>query len=765
MKKGFHYEKGLPHQTGAVRAVLGVFDRAHKQNNDTGENPTLTLSSERYQANIRQTQADNRIDKSPDFSNVLDIAMETGTGKTYTYTQTMYEMHKQLGVYKFVIVVPTLSIKAGTQQFLSSEALKNHFRLDFDNEYGQAQIELYTVESQKAKKGKRTSAMPSEIVRFVQADNAEKIHVLLLNMGMVNSKTMRGEDKGNDGSVLLKDKFDKPFEAIGSVKPILIIDEPHRFDDSNKTWQALMSLSPQYVLRYGATFNDKFKNLLYRLSAVDAFNQDLVKGVVAHIQQTEGEKTDKIRFTDSDGTTATFEFEKQKFYLNKGESLHKIHAHIDGLYLEHLNKTTAVLSNGVELKKGDGIYPFSYSDDVFEMMMRKAVRTHFDNEKRFLSRADKIKPLTLFFIDDIAGYRDGGNLSGSLKNRFEEIVKTEAQRVLQTAEAGSAFYLSLQDVLADVSATHGGYFSKDNSSDDEKIAQEINEILHDKESLLSLDNPRRFIFSKWTLREGWDNPNVFGICKLRSSGSETSKLQEVGRGLRLPVNEYMSRVKDGDFKLHYFVDSSERDFVKKLTDEVNQSGAREVVYTQFNDELFEKIKSAYPDVKKRPLANELYDLDLIDEDDNLADGAFSEIKAKFPNAFGTAKLKQGKIRNAEEQSKNRAAVRVGKYDELKALWEAINHKAVLRYEMTESQTLQLFKDFLEENQSRFTATAIRIQTQEMVKIDSGMIGFKQAESVEEELFEPIATLTYRAFFRKTGTKDVCQNGNIAPSLF
>ncbi len=128
--------------------------------------------------------------------------------------------------------------------------------------------------------------------------------------------------------------------------------------------------------------------------------------------------------------------------------------------------------------------------------------------------------------------------------------------------------------MTDISAIHGGYFSKDNSEKDEAIEKEINEILHDKQAMLDLENPRRFIFSKWTLREGWDNPNVFQICKLRSSGSEISKLQEVGRGLRLPVNEYGNRVKDEQFYLNYFVDFTESDFVDKLVSEINQkSGA------------------------------------------------------------------------------------------------------------------------------------------------------------------------------------------------
>ncbi|MBE9577884.1 MULTISPECIES: type III restriction-modification system endonuclease [Moraxella] len=770
MKKGFHYEKNLPHQIGAVNAVLSVFDNVHKKDNDRGENPTLSFVGERYKNNIHQIQSDNQIDKSPDYSNVLDISMETGTGKTYTYTQTMYELHKRLGIYKFVIVVPTLSIKAGTEQFLKSDALKNHFRLDFNLEYGQAEIELYVVESQKTKKGKRTNPMPSEIVRFVQADNTQKIHVLLLNMGMVNSKTMKGEDNGNDGSILLKDKFDKPFEAIGSVNPILIIDEPHRFDDNNKTWQSLLNLNPQYILRYGATFNDRFKNLIYRLSAIDAFNQDLVKGVIAYITDIQGDDGTKIKLVESNNNQAIFELienkkSTQKFTLNKGENLQKIHHHIDELYLQDLKSGRVILSNGIELKTGDKINPFSYANTVFHAMIRQAVKVYFETEKALLNRVDKIKPLTLFFIDDIKGYRDGDDIVGSLKSDFEMIVKDEAKKALEKAMIGTDFYRSLQMVLADVSATHGGYFSKDNSSDDEKIAKEIGEILHDKESLLSLDNPCRFIFSKWTLREGWDNPNVFGICKLRSSGSETSKLQEVGRGLRLPVNEFMSRVKDTDFKLNYFVDSSERDFVAQLKADINKAAEHEIIPVVFDDNLFEKIKSAYSDVKRRILINELYELGLIDDDDNLLAGAYETIKQKFPNAFNYNALKQGKIANSDDKQKTKVAMRTGKYDELKSLWEAINQKAILQYQISEQEILALLVDFLGQNKAKFTMTGISTKTQEMIKTTDKLIDFKTNESIENTPFEPIVTLNYRQFLQKLSQKSYIKMTTLHQAFF
>ena len=147
-------------------------------------------------------------------------------------------------------------------------------------------------------------------------------------------------------------------------------------------------------------------------------------------------------------------------------------------------------------------------------MMLKAVKEHFKLEKEYLTQRPRIKPLTLFFIDDIEGYRDGNDIAGSLKTKFEEYVLSEANELIKTEK--DEFYRNyLEKTIQDVSSVHGGYFSKDNSDKDDKIEQEINEILHDKELLLSLENPRRFIFSKWTLREGWDNPNVFQICKLR----------------------------------------------------------------------------------------------------------------------------------------------------------------------------------------------------------------------------------------------------------
>lgn len=743
---GFTYEKNLPHQDRAIESVLAVFDRVHLKACGSDENPLIEFSGSLKTDNLQKIQLANNVgDVALSNSNVLDISMETGTGKTYTYTKTMFELHRMLGVFKFIVVVPTLSIKAGTKNFLQSSSLAEHFRKDFEGQYGETEIELYVVESQKNKAKK--AFMPSEIVRFVQAEDKQKIHVLLINAGMINSDTMAGKDKGNDGSRLIKDKFSVPFEALASTNPFVIIDEPHKFPTSKKTWENIQKFNAQFILRYGATFNNQFENLLYRLSAIDAFNDDLVKGIRAFTEQIDGDNGDRINLINLDGKEATFILGKEEFKLGKDDNLSRIHQAISDLFVSEMNKSTLVLSNGMELKKGDTINPYSYSDTVRDKMMRQAIKQHFILEKELLTRnGGRIKPLTLFFIDDIAGYRDEKNqLSGSLKTVFERMVKAELEHRLQT-ENDEFLRQYWQTALNDISKTHGGYFSQDNSDKDDKIEQEVNEILHDKETLLSLANPRRFVFSKWTLREGWDNPNVFQICKLRSSGSETSKLQEVGRGLRLPVNEYMARVKDHAFFLNYFVDNSETDFVKKLTDEVNSAVVKPIVFTALTDELIKKIQTAYPDVTKKQIRNQL--ANLTDDDDVFLENGFAETKKLFPKAFeSSGSLKGGKITRSGEKTE-KVKMRVGKYDELKTLWETINQKALLQYKIKdEDEFLNLFIRYLKENVNKFTATGIRT-IQNKIHVDNGLLTSHVQSSLKDEFFEPINTLNYREFLLK-----------------
>src|SRR5690554_7724050 len=302
------------------------------------------------------------------------------------------------------------------------------------------------------------------------------------------------------------------------------------------------------------------------------------------------------------------------------------------LTIENLNKTKVVLSNGLELKKGDKINPYSYAQTLQEIMIQKAVKHHFELEKSYLTRDVRIKPLTLFFIHNIDESRGE---SGYIKSTLEQLVKAEVETLLKT-ETNEFYKAYLEKTLEDISLTHAGYFSKDNSERDEAIEQEVNEILHGKQAMLDLENLRRFIFSNWTLREGWDNPNVFQICKLRSSGSDISKLQEVGRGLRLPVNEYGNRVKDEQFFLNYFVDFTENDFVDRSVNEINEkSGAISIEKEpeKLSDELIKKICSAYGKTEEE-LLEELDGKNLITRTNKFKEGGFAYIKTHYPNIFG-----------------------------------------------------------------------------------------------------------------------------------
>ncbi|WP_426243766.1 type III restriction-modification system endonuclease [Psychrobacter sp. TWP2-1-2] len=754
---GFTFERNLPHQQLGVDAVLQVLQYTQplvSKNLTTRNqiNPELTINSEVYANAIKLVQQDLNVigDKIFDKeSRVLDISMETGTGKTYTYTKTIYELNRIFNLFKFIIIVPTLSIKAGTVNFLKSDALLEHFR----DEYDGREIKTYIVESKKNKKSKK-SYMPPAVSQFVNAtnNNEKYIHVLIINSGMINSSTIQNE---TFDTALIAEQYNVPIQALQAIKPIVILDEPHRFPTAKKTWTNIENLKAQYIIRYGATFNDNYENLLYRLTAVDSFNQDLVKGITAYIETMEGGDDASLKLVSiNDKKHAIFELnqngKKKRHSLEKGESLAIAHSAISDLIIDNLNTTKVVLSNGVELKKGDSINPYSYHETLEDNMIQKAIKEHFKLEQKYLTQRPRIKPLTLFFIDDIAGYRDGNNLAGSLKTRFESLVIAEAKKYLEH-ETDEYYRQYLQQTIDDISLVHGGYFSKDNSEKDEKIEKEINDILHDKESLLSLDNPRRFIFSKWTLREGWDNPNVFQICKLRSSGSNTSKLQEVGRGLRLPVNEHMARVKDGDFYLNYFVDFTEKDFVKTLTEEINATATAVEIPDTLTDALKEQIAAQYG-ITKRVLANELYDEQIIDDDDKFINNGYARLKEKYSNAFPDT-LKPNKVEVKGEKSRQVTKMRVGEYDELRQLWELINQKAVLEYNIKdEQQFYDLFMEYLsrESTSDSFKYTGVLTQKVKL-HIHNDKADFSM-DYEEDTNFSKLSTMTYGNFLQQLSEK-------------
>jgi type III restriction enzyme len=759
--KGFNFEKNLNHQSHAVESSIAVFEHiSFVQPTEADKNfinPAFDfLSDWIYPQNLRAVQDSNGIDeKIKRNSNIIDIMMETGTGKTYTYTKTIFELNKNYGIFKFIVVVPTLSIKAGTIDFLKSDSSREHFK----EQYGKT-LHLHIVESKKNNKSKK-SFIPPAVTSFVNAGNFEKnsIQVMIINAGMINSETMQKSfDKG------LFDKYTVPFDAVGATKPFMIIDEPHKFGTSTKTWENIQKMKPQFILRYGATFPDKemeqknflgkkekikikdYHNLIYSLTAVDAFNNNLVKGIIGHITEFEAGKNEVVKFIDSNGTEAIFQLNDEKpVTLAKKDSLKKIHPEMSDLGIENLNKSTVVLTNGLEMKKGDKINPYSYAEKLQETMIQKAIKHHFEIEKSLLTRDVKIKPLTLFFIDNIDEYR---NKDGYIRKTVEQFIELEVKELLKTEK--DVFYKAyLEKTLLDLSITHAGYFSKDNTEKDEAIEKEINEILHDKQAMLDLENPRRFIFSKWTLREGWDNPNVFQICKLRSSGSEISKLQEVGRGLRLPVNEYGNRVKDEQFYLNYFVDFTESDFVDKLVNEINQkSGAVSIEKVETNITPLVKIilqKYAEKFNDEEQLLEFLDENGIIKRNNDFKENGYDFIKSNFPMIFEG--VNSNKVRKATDPKK-KVVVRTEKYQELKDLWEKLNEKVILEYKFdNEASFKTLFTEFLKAQKENFTSDGINERISK-IEIKDNIAVVNEPESVYNRKTANISIMKYSDFIKE-----------------
>lgn len=741
--KGFNFEKNLNHQTRAVSSTVAVFEHLESIKPMGADknciNPLLEYKEGyKYIENIIKVQGKNRIGEIRNGqSNIVDIMMETGTGKTYTYTKTIFELNKNYGIFKFIVIVPTLSIKAGTINFIKSESSREHFK----EQYGRT-IQLHIVESKKGGKNKK-AFMPPAVNSFANAGSFEKnsIQVMVINAGMINSDTMQKSfDKG------IFDKYTVPFDAVGAVHPFVIIDEPHKFARANKTWGNIEKMNPQFILRYGATFQEN-ENLVYTLSAVDSFNQNLVKGVIGHITEFENGKNVIVKLLNTDGKEASFELidntNKKTFKLVKKDSLHKVHPEMNGLVIENLNKTKVVLSNGLELKKGDKINPFSYAQTLQEIMIKKAVKEHFKIEKSLLTRNVKIKPLTLFFIDNIEEYR---NQEGYLKTTIEQLIEAEIKELLKT-EKDTFYKAYLEKALLDISKTHAGYFSKDNSEKDEAIEQEVNEILHDKQAMLDLENPRRFIFSKWTLREGWDNPNVFQICKLRSSGSEISKLQEVGRGLRLPVNEYGNRVKDEQFYLNYFVDFTESDFVDSLVNEINEkSGAIsiEVEPEKLDDDIIKKICEVY-ETNEDDLLDILDENNVINRSNKFKDGGFNYIKKNYPLIFEG--VGANKVRKSSD-TKKQVTIRTEKYQQLKDLWEKLNEKVILEYKFDKEETFQsLLTDFLNEQKKNFSIEGIK-ERKAKIEIENSQAFTNEEIYVLDNELTPVSTMKYSDFIKE-----------------
>lgn len=521
---------------------------------DTGyKNGDIVLSEAELLKNIHQIQSQNNIHLSSEVIKrlgacQLDIEMETGTGKTYVYVKTMFELNKLYGWTKFIVVVPSIAIREGVKK--SFDITQDHF------------MELY---GKKARYFVYNSDNLNQIDTFSQSAD---ISVMIINTQAFNTSMKEGGK--NKYARIIYDKRDefgsrRPIDVIAANRPIIILDEPQKMGGA-ATQTALACFNPLFTLNYSATHRETH-NPVYVLDALDAYNQKLVKKIEVvgfELRNLKGTESyiyfDSVILSKNEPPKVRLEIDVQsksgnikRVYKNVGESddLYYLSGEMEqyrGYMLTEIDplRGKAIFGNGVTLNVKD-LQGNVTADHKARIQIRETIKAHFRKESALFKRG--IKCLSLFFVDEVANYRQYDENGNQLLGRYGEIFEQEYMDELNNNQ--NMFDPDYMSYLGSISAhdTHAGYFSIDKKghsinsalkkgSDQSDDISAYDLILKNKERLLSLDEPVRFIFSHSALREGWDNPNVFQICSLRQSNSVSQKRQEVGRGLRLCVDRY-----------------------------------------------------------------------------------------------------------------------------------------------------------------------------------------------------------------------------------
>ena len=544
---------GQPFDSPSYRIDPGKGQISLSQEQDfTGfNNAPVVVDNGKVLEHIRSLQRQGGIKPSDSLEGRfnLTIEMETGVGKTYTYIKTMYELNKRYGWSKFIIVVPSVAIREGV--YKSFQMTEEHFSEDYGKK-----IRYFIYNSSKL----------TEIDRFA-SDSA--INVMIINSQAFNAK---GKDARRIYMELDEFRSRRPIDIIAKTNPILIIDEPQSVE-GKATKERLTDFKPLFTLRYSATHKaDSLYNMIYRLDAIEAYNKRLVKKIaVKGISISGGTATEGYVYVQSinlskGNPTATIEFdiktkngfspktrivtEGYNLFVKSGE----LAEYKDGYTILRIDgrDSSVEFTNGKKLFAGDVIGAVS-EDQLRRIQIRETILSHIEREQQLFSKG--VKVLSLFFIDEVPKYRQYDESNQAFNGEYANMFEEEYTNIISglQREFGNDTYLKYLDSIS-AERTHAGYFSidknkktgterfidskfgdkKERTSDD---ADAYDLIMKDKERLLDRREPVRFIFSHSALREGWDNPNVFQICTLKQSGSDIRKRQEVGRGLRLAVNQ------------------------------------------------------------------------------------------------------------------------------------------------------------------------------------------------------------------------------------
>jgi type III restriction enzyme len=566
----------------------GLF--AGQEQTELGAGNQLLLAEDKLLANTRALQTRNDIDVTdpslplegwelfdspanqsrtcPHFS----VEMETGTGKTYVYLRSIFELSRRYGFQKFIIVVPSVAIREGVLKNI--EITADHFRALYNN----LPFESFVYDAKK-------------VNRLRQFATSNTLQILIINIDAFR-KNFTGTEAERKSNVIYKesDKLSgrQPIEFIQAARPIVIIDEPQSVDSTDKAQEAIKALNPLCTLRYSATHRNPY-NLVYRLDPVRAFELKLVKQIVVAGAATDGTVNDafvrveqidykngikaKVRIHVQTGSgpkekSVTIKNGADLFTLSNERADYKNGFEVAEIHAEPGNEYMR-FSNGRTLRQGEEIG--AMRDDVWRVQIKHTIKRHMEKELQVGARG--IKVLSLFFIDRVANYRDYNEAGQPVKGKFAETFEAELN-----ALAKEERYRELTWLTQPMDKLHNGYFAqdkkgvlKDTRGDTQADDEVYNLIMKEKERLLSLEEPLRFIFSHSALREGWDNPNVFQICTLNETRSAVKKRQEIGRGLRLPVGQDGRRVFDESVnKLYVMANESYEDFARALQTEYEE---------------------------------------------------------------------------------------------------------------------------------------------------------------------------------------------------
>ncbi|WP_231201732.1 type III restriction-modification system endonuclease [Helicobacter pylori] len=680
--------KRLDYQEKCLNQILGVFKGIYlrEPENDAqrisspvfeiGELKDLLLENiQNLRSEQKITQGSVGIDKSLN----CDILMETGTGKTFCFLECVYALHQNYHLSKFIVLVPSNAIKLGV---LKSVEITREF---FKSEYS-THLESY-----------------EDIRSFILASN-HKCCVLVMTFSAFN-KEGNVINKSCLENINLFNGAKSYMQALASICPVVIMDEAHRFlgDKTKKYFEQLNAL---ITLRFGATFKDDYKNLIYALDSKKAFDCALVKSIsVASVGESQEyflELKGVVKMQNDYEATINYtnlENKTQSVKVKKHDNLGVVTqiSALEDYIVENITKTEARFLNGFNLLL-DQKEPFSHLlEGEQEVMLKEAIKSHFEREEGLFKKG--IKALCMVFISGVNSYLSENEKPAKLALLFEKLYQQNLEEVLKKDDLDENYRAYLERTKDNIQKVHGGYFAKSKKESDE--AQVIALILKEKEKLLSFESDLRFIFSQWALQEGWDNPNVMTICKLAPSHSNITKLQQIGRGLRLAVNDKGERITkehaDFDFvnELVVIVPQVEGDFVGAIQQEISEHS---LIKQAFSGEELEKSgivkKGSYwalletleglgfgektDDENFKLTLNQNEFLEKEPELEKLKDKKYLDFE-KLKDFLKNRLVGHFRVRNKNERKTEKIKINKENFKKFETLWEGLNHQARIAY--------------------------------------------------------------------------------------